>query len=126
MLPAEFRRLLDFFADCPKLDGALCRGFAEIWAEPHSPMTDDDRERIAFARHACAACPALLECARWVDGLPRSQKPLGVCAGVLRRTYATGRTSITLETAAGPGLGSAVGPGPGPVEAGDCAPPTAE
>ncbi len=32
--PAPLRRLLDWFADCPPLPGALCRGHSETFDPP--------------------------------------------------------------------------------------------
>jgi hypothetical protein len=83
--PAEYRWLLAFFADTPPLPGALCRGHSDIFDAPHSPVTDDDRERIRFAMHACRVCPALLACARWDEAQPRRQHATGVVAGKLHR-----------------------------------------
>jgi hypothetical protein len=42
--PPEYRRLLDWLADCPPLPGALCRGHSDIFDAPTSaPYTADDR-----------------------------------------------------------------------------------
>lgn len=74
-------------AAAPRLDGALCRGKADIWDMPPSssrdPDPDDTAQRIAFAIGACQRCPALSRCRAWVSGLRPSQRPAGVVAGQL-------------------------------------------
>jgi hypothetical protein len=91
-VPPEWRELLEaIVAGTPVLRGALCRGFPEVFDAPPSDVVDrhDRHEQLDFARHACRVCPALLDCARWVDSLPRGTKPIGVVAGVLRQKYAS-------------------------------------
>lgn len=82
--------IADLFAELaatPRLDGALCRGKADIWDMPPSPTRDPDpddtAERLAFALNACQRCPALSRCRAWVSGLRPSQRPAGVVAGQL-------------------------------------------
>ena len=45
LMPPEFRRLLDWLAACPKLDGALCRGHADVFDSdtPPGPAANVDR-----------------------------------------------------------------------------------
>lgn len=86
-MPPEYRRLIEaILADMPRLSGALCAGFPDVF-DPPVAYSDDDKARVAFAKHCCRCCPALIECARWVDRLPRDRKPLGVTAGRLRPTF---------------------------------------
>jgi WhiB family transcriptional regulator, redox-sensing transcriptional regulator len=89
--PPEFQRLLDFFADCPPLPGALCRGHADIFDAPAAwPPTDADRARIAQAKALCRRCPVLADCKAWDASLPRRQHATGVIAGHLRRNADAG------------------------------------
>jgi hypothetical protein len=85
-VPPEWRRLLEqIVCGTPALRGALCVGYPEIFDQLVPGEDDDDRRaRLAFAKHACRCCPALLACARWVDALPTRERPPGVTAGVLR------------------------------------------
>lgn len=82
--------IADLFAElafAPRLDGALCRGKADIWDMPppptRDPDPDDTAQRITFAIGACQRCPALSRCRAWVSGLRPSQRPAGVVAGEL-------------------------------------------
>lgn len=64
----------------PKLEGAHCKGKSEIWDETSCP------ELIEYAVNHCLSCRAQQECARWLDGLPKSKQPIGIVAGRARVT----------------------------------------
>jgi hypothetical protein len=88
--PAGYRKLLESIigANTPQLPGALCRNLPEQF-DPWLPGEDyqERRERLALDVHACRLCPCLRECRAWRDSLPADQQPIGVCGGVLRRSY---------------------------------------
>jgi hypothetical protein len=97
-VPPEWRQLLEaVLSGVPRLTDPLCRGFADVFDAPSGNLNEDERERIAFAKHCCRVCPAQLPCARWVNSLPRDLKPLGVTAGVLRQPYAIALDSHKLK-----------------------------
>jgi hypothetical protein len=93
--PPELREFLEaVLADSPRLSGGLCIGFSEVFDPPVTGgFTDDEKERVAFARSACGRCPVLEACRQWVDGLPLKRRPTGVVAGVVRRSYRRGEAS---------------------------------
>lgn len=76
--------LTGLLGSTPHLDGAACLG---LWSLFDEPSTDDPDARYAneSARKLCATCPALADCGRWFDSLPRNRRPSGVVAGRLRR-----------------------------------------
>jgi hypothetical protein len=90
-VPPEWRELLEAIVfGIPALSGALCRGLPEQFDAPRADEElDERRERVVLCLHACRLCPCLRECRAWRDSLPADQQPIGVCAGVLRRSYAT-------------------------------------
>jgi hypothetical protein len=74
--------LLHIIATTPDLLGAACRNHRDIFdacsskaAGPHA---------YAKAIRVCAACPALEQCYAWVSSLPPRDRPVGVCAGIIR------------------------------------------
>ena len=62
----------------PKLTGCKCKGRSHIWES-------DEPELQEYALHQCGQCEARPECVRWFEGLKPSERPLGVCAGVVVR-----------------------------------------
>ncbi|AZG44822.1 WhiB family transcriptional regulator [Gordonia insulae] len=73
--------LTSALAGLPRLPGAACRGWPEIFdaeapADPRAPE----------ALELCAGCPALQLCTAWVDALTPAQRPAGVVAGRLPPT----------------------------------------
>ncbi len=72
----------------PELPGARCKGREELFDQTITrPGGGNHDDTVTYARRAatrlCASCPALTQCAAWVDGLPRSQRPTGVVGGKL-------------------------------------------
>jgi hypothetical protein len=72
----------------PSLPGARCRGREELFDQTITQADwDHDGTTVGYARKAaeavCAGCPVLAQCAQWVDGLPKSQRPRGVVGGRL-------------------------------------------
>lgn len=66
----------------PRLDGALCRGRQELFDPPDADTPERAREmNQARALRLCGRCSALADCRRWLDGLPKAQRPTGVVAG---------------------------------------------
>ena len=70
----------------PELRGARCRGRGHLF----DPREGRESPETVQARHAqalglCRSCEALTACKSWLDGLPRSRKPLGVIAGTIRQ-----------------------------------------
>jgi len=59
----------------PHLDGAACRGRWNIFDQSSEPRA----EQLALS--LCHECPALVDCRRWIDSLPRAMRPTGVVAG---------------------------------------------
>lgn len=71
----------------PDLPGAAC-------ARPENRALFDATTGKAAGRpgtyakaiQVCASCPALLQCRSWIAGLPPLKHPVGVTAGVIRRS----------------------------------------
>jgi hypothetical protein len=79
----------------PELPGARCRGRHELF-DLAPPWEDDDtrRYRTDAAKRLCGACPALIACGTWFDGLEPSDRPSGVIAG---RLYNPRRAKSEIE-----------------------------
>ncbi|MGZ9828754.1 hypothetical protein ACXYTP_17750 [Tsukamurella ocularis] len=86
----------------PKLDGAACDGQHELFDGGRPGEHPDD---VAY-RHAVAAticrnrCPALPDCARWLDRLAPRRRPAGVVAGTIpdpARTAGRPKTNTSKE-----------------------------
>jgi hypothetical protein len=74
---------LHAFADTPNLSGAAC--------VDHHELFDACTERganlsYALAIKICQGCPALTPCRAWIEGLRPSQRPLGICGGLIHCT----------------------------------------
>ena len=69
----------------PLLPGARCRGRHHLFDEPASSELPEVVEQRQFqAVGLCLrSCPSLDACREWVDGLPPSQRPPGVTAGLI-------------------------------------------
>jgi hypothetical protein len=59
--------------------GALCRRHRDLFDEA---LSNRAAVNVAAERAIalCRVCPALQECARWLDSIPPAQRPLGVVA----------------------------------------------
>jgi hypothetical protein len=66
-------------AGMPDLPEARCKGRSAIWDEY------DDPQLVEYALNQCLGCPVLTDCQAWLDSLRPSQRPTGVCGGILRR-----------------------------------------
>lgn len=76
--------LLGAMRDTPRLSGARCVGLSELFDPP--PIGTElgaQAEHTAAAVAICTACPALMACRAWLDGLTPSARPAGVVAGRL-------------------------------------------
>lgn len=72
----------------PHLPGALCRGRPDLF--DLKPGTSTDRDAVATQALAlCRACPALANCQRWFESLPRKERPSGVVAGRINESLVT-------------------------------------
>ncbi len=77
-------QLLATLATTPNLPGAACVAERETFDACLEPWAST---RIcAAAIRVCATCPALGPCAAWVHSLPIRKRPLGVTAGLIRRS----------------------------------------
>lgn len=72
----DLATLEQLLAGIPKLDGAACKGHPELF-----DVARDDKPGIARAQQICDFCPARRPCGEWLDALPESERPSGVCAG---------------------------------------------
>jgi WhiB family redox-sensing transcriptional regulator len=70
--------IAELAASIPELPGCRCKGRHDIWES-------DDPALVEFAINQCRTCSALHNCSSYIDSLKPSQRPLGVCAGKLRR-----------------------------------------
>ncbi len=69
-------------AGAADLPGAACRGRAQEFDADRDGESRDGREdRLDGAVAICRQCPALTDCADWLDRLPRRRWPTGVVAG---------------------------------------------
>lgn len=70
-------------ASSPTLSGAVCvdPGAREVFDAAAERISDVDV--LEDALFACARCPARQDCREWVQGLPASQRPLGVVGGLV-------------------------------------------
>ena len=82
--------MLTALFDTPDLPQARCRGRhqlfdASIEADRPGPGGAADLAEIREAcMNICLGCPEMeTRCRPWVDSLPRSKRPLGVCGGRL-------------------------------------------
>jgi hypothetical protein len=77
--------LIAILSDTPRLPGALCRAYPDLFDATHAigqaAMTRHLAEARAQAKSVCRTCPALTECAAWVESLRPSERPGGVIAG---------------------------------------------
>lgn len=79
------RDLLAELAVAPAFPGALCRGRPHLFdGKSGRESTPAAEARYAQALALCERCPSLERCGDWLDGLPRSRRPLGVVAGRIR------------------------------------------
>lgn len=75
----------------PKLADAACVGRPGLWDPPGQGESLPDAEyRQGIALSICHSCDCRVECGRWIDSLPVSNRPAGVVAG---RTPGSGRTA---------------------------------
>lgn len=70
--------LIGALAGIPDLRKARCKGRTE-WDEY------DCMETVEYCIHRCNSCVELQKCREWYLALRPSQRPVGVCAGELRR-----------------------------------------
>jgi WhiB family transcriptional regulator, redox-sensing transcriptional regulator len=84
-VPPEWLALaIAVVGNSPPLDGAACRGRAELFdLQPRRAADRAHRESQALT--LCAACQALSACQRWLDTLPAWQRPVGIVAGQVIR-----------------------------------------
>jgi WhiB family transcriptional regulator, redox-sensing transcriptional regulator len=80
--------LAEFAQGIPPLPGARCKGREELFDQTITqPDCGSRRHHRGLCQKAavqvCAGCPALAQCAAWVDNLPRGKRPVGVVGGVL-------------------------------------------
>lgn len=73
-----------------KLTGAACRDRGDLFLS-------EDADDQAAAVEICRTCPVLTECRRWVESLPRSQRPGGVVAGQVHQPRPPGLPRKTEE-----------------------------
>lgn len=90
----DLNTLLGALTAVPQLDGARCRGRSELfdpraYFEPEAKLEQRQAEAVA----ECHQCPALADCRRWLDGLPRSARPSGVVAARVIDMATTSRTT---------------------------------
>ena len=86
----------------PGLDGAACTGRGALF-DPIEPdeHPDDAEYRTTAAAQLCRTCPALVDCAQWIDSLPAARRPAGTIAGRRApRTRGPGRPKKKENTAA--------------------------
>lgn len=81
--------LLASLAAAPSLPDASCRGLWDTFDPGRQEDTEALHERHRTALRVCERCPELAPCRAWLDGLPKTERPLGVVAG---RRFVTGRT----------------------------------
>ena len=63
----------------PRLEGAVCRGRAEVF----DLSLKADPELVEYATHLCRSCPALKPCEAWIAATAAHGRPAGVVAGQL-------------------------------------------
>ncbi|SBS77350.1 conserved hypothetical protein [uncultured Mycobacterium sp.] len=88
--------LFDAVGLAPALPGARCRGRSALFdlAEVGSDPEDAEYAEQA-AKRLCSQCPSLVPCRSWYESLPKSQRPMGVIAGVVNRPKSVGRPRRT-------------------------------
>ncbi|GAA1071971.1 hypothetical protein [Tsukamurella spumae] len=77
-----FQLLARILDGTPKFDGAACAGRGDLF-DPVEPdeHPDDAEYRTTAAAQLCRTCPALVDCAQWIDGLTPARRPAGTIAG---------------------------------------------
>jgi hypothetical protein len=69
----------------PRLQGALCRAYPDLFDATHPIERGQSLKGSADARAAairiCQTCPALDPCGAWLDNLRPAHRPSGVVAG---------------------------------------------
>jgi hypothetical protein len=94
--------LLAELAQLPRFDGARCRGNSELFdVAGHGRR---DREQVAAAIALCLECPALRDCAEWLDSLSPYERPSGIVAGRLVRPAAHGGGGVPEGASTGGGI----------------------
>lgn len=69
---------IEFLRGMPLLEHAACKGQAELF---DAAITDDDA--ASEAEKVCLQCLDRTTCAAWLISLPRSDRPQGVCGGLV-------------------------------------------
>jgi WhiB family redox-sensing transcriptional regulator len=82
--PAAAAELLSALRVAPDLPRAACVGEREVFDNCLEPG-GKAHAAYALAVRICAQCPALPDCAAWIDSLPAADRPFGVTAGQIRR-----------------------------------------
>lgn len=81
----EINLLIAILQGTPYLDGASCRGRAEVFdaalIEGQGARPEGRAAARAAAKQICAGCPALAQCADWVRATPEGRRPAGIIAG---------------------------------------------
>ncbi len=76
--------LFGAMASTPLLPGARCRGKHHLFdAAAPGESVETLTQRQFQALGLCERCPSLDRCREWFVGLPASQKPSGVVAGIV-------------------------------------------
>ncbi len=69
--------LLDAIPAAPPLERGRCIDQWDLFD------ATDDPAAVELAIQLCQECPVLNRCREWVDSLPKSKRPIGVCGGVV-------------------------------------------
>jgi hypothetical protein len=65
----------------PRLEDARCKGRWDLFDPPADSDPDDLAYANAAAAQECEQCPAMEACLRWIEGLPKRERPTGIVAG---------------------------------------------
>lgn len=83
--------LLSLIVDQPHWPDAACRGLHEVFDD----AIKDERAQTT-ARKICGRCPNVDECRLWLASLPKSDRPPGVCAGVVTTLVPKGNATTRI------------------------------
>lgn len=84
MTPEAVALLSEILRGVRPLPGALCPDHPHVFhASADNPDPETRDYAITTAVRLCRACPALQQCAAWLDRTPATQRPPGVIAGQL-------------------------------------------
>lgn len=76
----------------PFMDDAACLG---RWQLYDFTIDGDNPAADQRALQVCDSCPVLAQCQAWLESLPASRKPVGVCAGRIHRPRRVRRKEVT-------------------------------